>query len=378
MSEPLLRSPWFWIAITLIVAGIGLTAALGVLYWLIAALATAVLVLIAVFLVAAYAVGRVEPPRVPRLRKVPPSERIPVIYDCDVTMGRPFRDVSDGLALLYLLGETCVDLLCVTTTYGNSPVDVTTRTVRHLLHRLGYDDVATLPGAAGPNEEPEMNRAARFLTTIVDNRPGEVALIATGSASNLKHAAALDPDFFKKLRGLYLLGGATGPLVWNGHRLAELNFSLDPQAAYLAIHADCPVTIATGQAGLTAVFRSPQFATLQALGDPVSRLIVRKTRFWFALMRLWFRDDGFAMWASVAALPLTHPELFEYEQVYVTSTLDDLRTGRLVVDPSEHGPVRLIRGVRDFDGFILAHFAAWRHLWRRVSAKKQWRRKTSK
>jgi len=365
-----LRSPWFWIAIVLIAAGIGLTAALGVLYWLFGAFAAAILTLITVFLVAAYAVERTAPPRVPRLQKVPRSECIPVIYDCDVTMGLPFRDVGDGLALLYLLGETRVNLLCVTTTYGNGPVEMTTRTTRRLLDHLGYDDVATLPGAAGPDEKPEMNQAARHLRDIVSTQPGEIVLIATGSMTNLKHAAALDADFFQKLRGLYLWGGVTEPPVWNRHRLAERNFSLDPEAAYLAIHADCPVTIATGQAGLTAVFRSQQFAALQALDDPVSRLIVRKIRPWFALTRLWFRDGGFVTWDSVAALALTHPELFESERVYVTSTHDDLRTGRLFVDPGRRGPVQLVRSVRDFDGFIMAHFAAWRHLWRRMSARR--------
>ncbi len=365
------RSLWFWIAITLIVLGIGLTAALGVLYWLIAAFVAAILMLVVVFLVTAYGVGRAEPPQVPRLQKVPFSKRIPVILDCDLTMGCPLRDVNDGLALLYLLGEPRVNLLCVTTTYCNGPVEMSTRATRRLLDSLGYDDVATLPGAAGPDEEPEMNQAARHLRDIVSTRPGEIALIATGSMTNLKHAFALDPGFFKKLRGLYLLGGLTEPLVWNGHRLTELNFSLDPEAAYLAIHADCPVTITAGHASLTAIFRTPQFAALQALSDPVSQLIVRKTRFWFALMRLWFRDGGFAMWDPIAALALVHPELLETEQVYVTSTPGELHTGRLAVDPSKYGPVRLVHGVRDFDDFIQTCFAAWHHLGRLVDARRR-------
>lgn len=372
-NTPVLRSPWFWVAITFIAIGIALTAALGVLYWLFVAFAATILIFIIVFLVAAYAVGRAEPPHVPRLPKVPPSECIPVVYDCDVTMGHPFRDAGDGLALLYLLGEPRVNLLCVTTTYGNGPVKMTTRTARRLLDHLGYDDIATLPGAAGPDEEPGTNCAARHLKDIVSTRPGEIVLIATGSMTNLKHAAALDPGFFQKLRGLYLLGGVTEPLVWNGHKLTEHNFSADPEAAYLAIHPDCPITIVTGQAGLTAIFRSPQFAALQALDDPVSRLIVRKIRPWFALMRLWFQDGGFAMWDSITALALTHPELFESERAHVTSTHDDLRTGRLFADPSKRGPVQLVHGVRDFEGFILAHFAAWRHLRRRIDARRRTR-----
>jgi len=367
----MLRSLWFWIAIALITAGIALTAALSALYWLIAVFAVAILMLVVVFLVAAYGIGRADPPQVGRLPKVPRSERIPVIYDCDLTMGCPFRDVGDGLALLYLLGDPRLDLRFVTTTYGNGPVRLTTRTTRRLLDSLGYDDVAVLPGVTGPDDDPETNRAAGYLKDIVGASPGEIVLVATGSMTNLKHAAALDPHFFKKLRGLYLMGGLTESLIWNGHRLGELNFSLDPEAAYQAIHADCPVTIATGQAGLTAIFRRPQFAALQALDDPVSRLIIRQVRSWFALMRLWFRDGGFAMWDSVAVLPLTRPELFEIEQVYVTSVRDDLRAGRLVVDPSRHGPARLVRGVRDFDGFIMAHLAACHRLGQRASGSRR-------
>ena len=363
------RSPWFWMAIALITAGIALTAALDALYWLIVAFAAAILMLVVVFLVAAYSVERADPPQVGRLEKVPRSERISVIYDCDITMGRPFRDVGDGLALLYILGDPRLYLRFVTTTYGNGPVRLTTRAANRLLNSLGFDDVAVITGAAGPDDDPETNRAARHLADTVSASPGEIVLIATGSMTNLKHAAALDPDFFKKLRGLYLMGGLTEPLVWNGRKLAELDFSLDPEAAYQAIHADCPVTIATGQAGLTAVFRGPQFAALQSLDNPASRLIVRQTRSWFALMRLWFRDGGFAMWDSVAALPLVRPELFEIEQVYVTSTRNELRAGHLIVDPSRHGPVRLVRGVCDFDGFIAAHYAAWRRLGRRMQGR---------
>jgi inosine-uridine nucleoside N-ribohydrolase len=370
----MLRSPWFWIVIALIAAGIALTAALGALSWLVAVFAAAILAIVFAFLIAAYAVGRAEPPQVPRLRKVPPSDCIPVIYDCDVTMGRPFRDVGGGLALLYLLGETRVHLLCVTTTYGNGSVEMTTRVTHRLLNHVGHDDVATLRGAAGPDEEPETNRAARHLQDIVSARPREIAMVATGSMTNLKHAAALDRHFFRNLRGLYLMGGVTKPLVWNGRRLAERNFSLDPEAAYLAIHADCPVTIAPGQAGLTAVFRGPQFAALQALDNPVSRLIARKIRLWFATMRLRFQDGGFGMWDSLAALALTHPELLEFKRVHVTSTLNDLRTGRLFVNPDRHGPVRLVCGVQDFDGFIQAHFAAWNNLWRPVAAGRRARR----
>ncbi len=366
----MLRSPWFWIVVILIAASIAVAAALGALHWLALSLAALVLAIAITLLTAAYAVGRAKPPQVPRLRALPDSERLPVIYDCDVTMGRLFREVDDGLVLLYLLGEPRVNLLSVTTTYGNGPVGMTTRTARELLDSVAHDNIPVLRGAAGPDDAAGTNEAAQHLRDIANRRPGEITLIATGSMTNLKHAAALDPQFFTKLRGLYLMGGVLEPLIWNGRRLAELNFALDPEAAYQAIHADCPITIAPGRSGLSAVFRTPQLAALQALKDPVSRLISRQIRSWFALMRLYFRDGGFALWDSAAALMLIQPGLFEYERGHVLSTRDDLRAGRLVVTPNKQGPVRIVHRVLDYDRFIDAHFAAWHHLGQQVEARR--------
>ena len=358
----MLRSPWFWITIALIAAGIALTSFLGALPWLIALLGAAVLLGVGVFLYAAYAIGHAEPPALPRLEEGSDESRIPLICDCDLTMGRPFRSVSDGLAFLYLLGEPKIDVRAVTTTYGNGPTGMTFRTARRLLDDLRQRHIDVARGADFPDDDPAENEAARYLVEIVSAHPNEIVVLATGAMTNLKHASALDPDFFKKVRSLYLVGGITGKLAWNEHPLAERNFSRDPEAAYAAIQSDCPTTIALGEAGLTAVFRSPQFAALQALEGPVPRLIARKIRVWFGLMRLWFGDDGFPMWESVAALAITHPELFEFERGHLPITVEDLHTGRLVLDPSRAGPVRLVEGVRDYEAFIAAHFAAWRRL----------------
>lgn len=362
----MLRSPWFWITILLIAAGVALTAALGLLIWLVALLGAVVLLNVGVFLHAAYAIGRAEPPTVPRLEQVPDEGCIPLIYDCDLTMGRPFRSVGDGLALLYLLGEPGVDLRGVTTTYGNGPVGMTTRTARRLLDDVNHHHVAVAQGASGPGADPSENEAARYLIETVNTYPNELVVLATGAMTNLKHASALDPDFFRKVRSLYLVGGITGELTWNERQLAERNFSRDPEAAYTVIQSVCPTTITPGQAGLTAVFRSPQFAALQALEGPAPRLVARRIRFWFGLMRLWFQDDGFPMWESVAAMAITHPELIDFKRAHLPITIEDLQVGRLVLDPSRAGPVRLVEGVRDFDAFIKIHFAAWQLLSRSV------------
>ena len=362
----MLHSLWFWLTLLLIAVGIVLTAALGIFGWFALALAIAILILDGLLLYNAYVVEPAEAPTLPELEPVPDEDRLPLIYDCDLTMGRPFRDVGDGLALLYLLGDPKIDVQAVTTTYGNGPVGMTTRTTRRLLDDLNLSDLSVVRGAGDPEGDPRENKAAQRLVEAGNSRPNEMVVMASGALTNLKHAHALDSGFFKKLRSLYLVGGLTGKVSWGDRVLLERNFSLDPEAAYEAILTDCPTTILLGEAGLTAIFRSPQFAALQALDDPVSKVIVKRTRLWFGLMRFWFGDDGFAMWESIAALAITHPESMSTERVHLPTTIEDLRTGRLVTDPSPSGPVRLIHGVEDYESFIKAQFAAWQHLARSI------------
>jgi inosine-uridine nucleoside N-ribohydrolase len=367
----LLRSPWFWFTVLLIVAGAALTAALGVLGWFALALATGILIVGGILLHNTYVIESMDTLAVPQLKATADEKQIPVIYDCDLTMGRPFRDVGDGLALLYLLGEPRINLQAITTTYGNGPVDMTTRTTGRLLSQLNLERVRVARGASGPDQDPRENEAAQYLVDHVSARPNEIVLLATGAMTNLKHALALDADFSRKLRSLHLVGSATRELVWNKRRLLERNFSLDPEAAYQAIQADCPTTITLREAGLTAIFRSPQFSALQALDDPVSNLIVRQVRLWFGLMRLLFRDDGFAMWEPIAALTLTHPGTMSLQRAHLPTTVEDLRAGRLVPDPDSGGPVRLVLGVEDYEGFIRTQLAAWHHLGRSIEAKRK-------
>lgn len=50
-----------------------------------------------------------------------------IVFDCDNTFGIKNCDVDDGLALMYLLGSREAEFLGVTSTYGNSSLDVPLR-----------------------------------------------------------------------------------------------------------------------------------------------------------------------------------------------------------------------------------------------------------
>jgi len=62
---------------------------------------------------------------------------IDLIYDCDITMGLPGSDVDDGLALLFLLGSPQIQILGITTTFGNSTIEEVHPCLLSVLNDLG-------------------------------------------------------------------------------------------------------------------------------------------------------------------------------------------------------------------------------------------------
>ncbi len=73
-----------------------------------------------------------------------PAVATPIILDCD-----PGHD--DAIALLLALGSPEVELLGVTTTYGNQTLEKTTANVLRVLELAGRSDV---PVAAGCRRAP--------------------------------------------------------------------------------------------------------------------------------------------------------------------------------------------------------------------------------
>ena len=157
------------------------------------------------------------------------AEHIPVILDCDNTMGIPGCDVDDGLALLYLLGSPEVRLLGVTCSYGNSTQEAVCRNTTALLSRWGRQDIPVLRGSEGPGRLP--SPAADFLCETARAYSGALRLLVTGSTTNLRGAMELDGHFLDHLRTVSMMGGITEPLFVGGRPMAELNLSIDCRAS---------------------------------------------------------------------------------------------------------------------------------------------------
>lgn len=248
-----------------------------------------------------------------------------IIFDCDNTFGVDGCDVDDGLAIIYALADEHTDLLGVTTTFGNNTLDVVYPNTVKFMRDIGREEIPVLKGAVKSCVE---NEAAKFMVDTANKYESEISIIATGSLTNLHHAWQIDNDFYKKIDKLYLMGGITEPLIINGKRLNELNFSCNCEASLNVFKHARNITVATGNACLPAFFTVERFEQLKD-GNEFEKWLYDSCGYWFKREKAVFENDGIYIWDILAVVPLTAPQLVIEEKVIISPDGNGMRTGLL-------------------------------------------------
>lgn len=278
-----------------------------------------------------------------------------IAIDFDLTMGVPFRDVDDGLALLYVLGSEQLSLEMVTTTFGNSTLDTVRRTTERTFDELCIRGQIPLFHGADKPDDP-VSDAARAMVDLVNRSPGEITFLGLGSLTNFSGARLLDPDFFTKVKEIVLMGGITEPLIIGRKEMKELNFSSDPTAAHTVLSSEAPVTVITGHLCLQALFTREMY---EQMGDLATSdrarenfdYIRRKTDPWLSYIGSLYENNGFHNWDAVAALYLDSPEMFEPGRIAYSGTIDSLKRGMIIGDGPVSKELSVPERIVDVDAF---------------------------
>lgn len=251
-----------------------------------------------------------------------------VIFDCDNTFGVSGCDVDDGLALLYLLGSKEVNLLGITSTYGNSDIETVGNSTNKMLKEIGRTELPLLKGGSQAGET--RSEAVDFLVDTVNGHAGDISILATGSLTNLYGAYQKDADFFDKVDRLCLMGGLTETLLINGKVLDELNFSCDPEATYHVLTKAKNIGIATGNNCLDAFFSGEAFEDrFSRASEPIDRYLYEKTAYWYEHNKNSFGLNGFYNWDVVAAAYLVNRSYFDDHETGITPDRGSLKKGFL-------------------------------------------------
>ncbi len=282
------------------------------------------------------------------------ADKINIIFDCDNTMGLPFKEVDDGLTLLYLLGRPEIDILGITTTFGNGKIDEVFPQTCRLVETLGLS-IPVFKGE-GCNGQPPETPAARFIAEKVMAFPDEITILATGPLGNLAAAQKLNPSTFENIHQIAVMGGYLKPMQLGYRSLKELNFSANPEAALTALQAPCPVAVMTGQACLDAPFT---WRMIQQ-ADWWPRSFRRMLKRWLLTFGLYCGVTRFYLWDLLPAVYLTDPQVFKPGKLMLGSQLEDMQSGMLEsASGAEGDAIALPKGIAKRDAFYHLLEAAW-------------------
>ncbi|MDH3666825.1 MAG: nucleoside hydrolase [Paracoccaceae bacterium] len=260
--------------------------------------------------------------------------------------------VDDAMAILYAAAHPKLELIGLTSVFGNVPVATATRNALWLaeLARLGIPvaEGAAVPleqplrphpdfvhGIEGfghlppvtPSQQPDPRSAAQFLSETCAASPGEVTICAIGPLSNLAAALALDPAIVRNAAQVVVMGGAL-ETPGNVNEHAEANIWNDPDAAAKVFAADWPVTL-VGLDITEVVHCGPDdFARVARNAPVIGGFLNDAVQFYFDFHRARHDIDGCHMHDPTAVITLTDPGLFEYREAPVQVTLDGETAGR--------------------------------------------------
>jgi inosine-uridine nucleoside N-ribohydrolase len=164
--------------------------------------------------------------------------------------------VDDALAIFLALASPEINVIGLTTVFGNAHTSTTTRNALSLLELAGRNDIAVAMGASEPlaseyvgppihvhgpdgqgnaNVKPPALKAINtpapaWIYELASAAPGEVTILALGPLTNLALAVQQYPDLPALVDEVVVMGGnALGP--GNASPAAESNMLHDPEAA---------------------------------------------------------------------------------------------------------------------------------------------------
>lgn len=315
-------------------------------------------------------------------------QRMKVIFDTD-------PGIDDAMALLLLARHPAIDLLAVTTVFGNATIADTTRNALYLKQLFGFaapvarGAAAPLAGPPQPPPDfvhgqnglgniplpdtvagsPDPRPAHRLLIDLLRQFPGEVTVIAVGRMTNLALALAEAPEIARLVRQVVVMGGAFG---YNGHRgnvspVAEANIWGDPDAADQVFGAGWPVAVVGLDVTQQTIMTEAYLAALARDGGADGAFVRQVSAFYQNFHRDSAGLDGFYVHDSSAVAYALHPEFFRTARGAIRVVTEGIAVGQTIArlegthyppGPWDDRPLQTICTGVDADAVLATYRAA--------------------
>ncbi|HPW29158.1 MAG TPA: nucleoside hydrolase [Rhodoferax sp.] len=278
-----------------------------------------------------------------------------VIYDTD-------PGVDDAIALYFALAHPGIDVIGITTTFGNVSVAqaatnalyLTAIANRNIPVTQGVATPWVKPGEAPPDfihgadglgnlssRVPTSSRldpraSAQFIVDMARAQPGEITLVAVGPLGNLSLALKLAPELPSLLREVIIMGGTVDE-PGNVSPVAEANIWNDPQAADHVFTAPWKLTmvgldVTHRVVAELAVFKKIADHHRHVATDTLHHAVAFYATFYSGLHKHLALNPGCFAHDLLAFIYLVQPQLFGLESGSIRVATEGLAHGQTMLN----------------------------------------------
>lgn len=250
-----------------------------------------------------------------------------VWIDTDAACGAPGRvDPDDCFALAALARNEDIEIVGISTVFGNAGIESTDTITRALAFEIAWETGRLLQvhrGAASPFSPPVLREtdATQALARALEEGP--LTLVALGPLTNLADLFSARPDLADNVtNAVAVMGkreghafhpaeGATGGVLFgHGPLFRDFNLCEDAEAARLLATLDIAVTLLPYELARQVEITSQDLAVLTASTGAVS-WVAERSKAWLAFWQEDVGRDGFYPFDLLAAEYLATPDRFD-------------------------------------------------------------------
>lgn len=259
--------------------------------------------------------------------------------------------IDDAMAICLAFNAPQLDVLALTTTFGNVSIDMATDNALILTELAGVDvpvakgvgvplEIAPLPhpdfvhGADGfgninwpaSSRQADERSAAQMIVDLVHANPNEVTLVALGPLGNLAQALTLDPSIAELVDEVILMGGAAKE-GGNVTPVAEANIINDPHAADIVFGATWPVTMIGLDATHQVMMGDSELEAIRDSNKVCGEFLYQATQYYFDFYRNNVGIDGCYVHDASTVIYAIDPSLFTSEAGVIRVATEGIAIG---------------------------------------------------
>lgn len=263
--------------------------------------------------------------------------------------------IDDAMAVFFAGLSEKLDLVAMTSVFGNVTLDIATRNAMVLAEILnqnvpvsegfskplvqrsnpvsdyvhGKEGFGDIP-ARLPKEKPTSVPADKYICDLINANIGEIILCPVGPLTNIAMALRHDPTITSKVKSIIIMGGG----VFSGGNVtefAEANIWNDPHAADEVFAADWEVTVIGLDVTQKVVCAHSDFLKLANKAPVIGSFLAQATDFYIKFYQEAVGINGCQMHDPITVIATVYPDLFTYEYHPIEVCLEPSRIGETMI-----------------------------------------------